>query len=164
MVEDIEVRCTETASKEELEESGVLNQFLILDHNLVYLSPCQSSQAKTSSTRDEYPYFKNYWSVSLEVFSRSENCYVSLSLWFESLLDNACVNLLNWGAVSSFISPYHYWVPTIVLRQRPKSFLCKQSESFRLCGSCNLCRNWLLPTQCKNPWPIRKQTGVTVDQ
>ena len=80
MVEDIGVRCTETASKEELEESGVLNQFLILDHNLVYLSPCQSSQAKKSSTRYEYPYFKYYWSMSLEVFSRSENCYVSLSL------------------------------------------------------------------------------------
>lgn len=54
MVEDIGVRCTETASKEELEESGVLTQFLILDHNSVYLSPCQSSQAKTSSTWNEY--------------------------------------------------------------------------------------------------------------
>lgn len=52
LVEDIGVRCTETAIKEELEKSGVLNQFLIVDYNSVYLSPCQSSQAKTSSTWD----------------------------------------------------------------------------------------------------------------
>lgn len=101
---------------------GVLNQFLILDHNSVYLSPCQSSQVKTSSTWDEEPYFKNYWSVSLEAFSRNENCYVSSSLWFESLLDNVCVNLLNWGAVSSFISPYRYWVPTMSCAKDQNAF------------------------------------------